>query len=304
MKVLLVIFLFACLMMPCFGDAQPESAPAPAATETESVTKTTPEATEATEAKKDAPAKAPAAKADAPAKNAATNKTATSAAQRKPAKSLRTEAELTGFTSETSDRLGGRISLVNTTKERQWWIKTGYNKTLSRTYGQTSTYETNIGRFNLDCEYRKKNENSYHFVSAIVNHRTRKPHSPSYYDSSGYQMMSAGYGRRVLRGTDLELAVAHIQQQRNETESRLAPVLTLRIATPVSSAISFDCDAHLVQPGSSDYLLDSSLNLTYKLTPALRLRMTYLLNNILGTAMTTRTPEWDKSLRLSLVFAN
>ncbi len=117
-------------------------------------------------------------------------------------------------------------------------------------------------------------------------------------------MFSAGYGQKILRGTDLEVAVAHISQRRDETDSRVAPVVTLRVNTPLTSDVNFDCDTHLVQPGSSDYLLDSQLNLTYKISPALKLRFTYLLNNILGTAMTTQSPEWDKSLRLSLVFAN
>lgn len=117
-------------------------------------------------------------------------------------------------------------------------------------------------------------------------------------------MISAGYGRKILPGADLEVALAHISQRLDETDNRVAPVLTLRVNTPVTSDVSFDCDAHFVQPGSDDYLIDSRLNLTYKISPAVRLRLTYLLNNILGTAMTTQSPEWDKSLRLSLVFAN
>ncbi len=277
--------------MPCLADQQTEETPTTEAAQTEPAKKTNSSAT----------VKPAATTKPAIAKTTTAAKTAAKPAPRKP---LRTEAEISGFTSETSDRYSGRISLVNTTKERQWWIKTGYGKTLSRTYGRTSVSENKVARFTLDCEYRRKMENSYHFVSAIASHRKRTPHSPSYYDSSGYQMLSAGYGRTILRGTDLEVAVAHIAQRRDETESRLAPVLTLRINTPVTSDVIFDCDAHFVQPGSSDYLLDSQMNLTYKISPALRLRLSYLLNNILGTALTTQSPEWDKSLRLSLVFSN
>jgi hypothetical protein len=277
--------------MPCLADVQPDKTPTTGTTQADS-TKIADPSTKTKPAASTKPATAKTSSAAKPAAKAA------------PRKTLKTEAEISGFTSETSDRYNGRISLVNTTKDRQWWIKTGYGKTLSRTYGRTSVSENRVARFSLDCEYRRKTENSYHFVSAIANHRKRTPHSPAYYDNSGYQMFSAGYGQKILRGTDLEVAVAHIAQRRNETDSRVAPVLTLRVNTPVSSDINFDCDAHFVQPGSSDYLVDSQLNLTYKISPAVRLRLSYLFNNILGTSMTTQSPDWDKTLRLSLVFSN
>ena len=295
LKALLVVLLSTCLLIPCLADQQSQSAPV--------------------EASNDAPAKKAAQsveKADSPTQTAApkpssskSSGTASSAktTQRAPVKPLRTEAELSGFTSETSDRLQGRISLVNTQKNRQWWIKTGYGQTKSRTYYATRTHETTVSTFNLDSEYRSIGKDSYRFVSAAAHLRARSPHSSSYYDNSGYHLISAGYGKKIMNGTDLELAIAHIAQRRDDVERSLAPVCSLRIKTPLSSAMNFDSDIHMMQPGSADFLIDSRSNLTYKLSPAVRLRLTYVLNNILGSTL-TRSRDWDKSLRLSLVFTN
>lgn len=291
LKSLLVILLTACLLGPCFADQQAESAPAEVSSEAP-----------AKKAKEPTDKTTPTTKSTA-TKTSSSSKSGTTAAAKTPAKPLHTEAELSGFTSETSDRLQGRISLVNTQKERQWWIKTGYGQTKSRTYYSSRTHETTVSTFNLDSEYRSIGKDSYRFISAAAHLRTRSPHSSSYYDNSGYHLVSAGYGKKIMNGTDLEIALAHIAQRRDDTERRLAPVCSLRIKTPLSSAINFDSDIHMMQPGSADYLIDSRSNLTYKLTPAVRLRLTYVLNNILGSQM-TKSPDWDKSLRLSLVFTN
>lgn len=309
LKAIPAILLIVCLFTPCVADVhhstlpvdvdalatkpkQPKkaavSSPAKPATTTKAAGIVKPAtATKTLGVAKGAPAKA------APAK----------AAQRLPRKPLRTEAEISGLTSETSDQIHGRLSFSNTTPRRQWWIKTGYGFTTSRTYGRTKIQETDVSTFNLDTEFRQKGQNSYRFISAVANLRNRSPHTSSYFDKSGYHMISAGYGRTILHGVDCEIALAHITQQRGSVDRRVTPVYTLRMRSPLSSSMTLDCDTHLVQPWAEDSLVDSRANLTYKLTPALSMRLTYVANNILGTAL-TRSSEWDKSFRISLVFGN
>jgi len=213
---------------------------------------------------------------------------------------VRTEAEIGGLSSETADQMHARLNLSQTTPQKQWWIRTGGGINTSRTIGKTKVSETNITTFTLDTEYRHNGKNAYHFLSAIVNTKARTPHSSSYYDEAGYYMFSGGYGKRILPGVDLEAAMAYITQRKGDTDRRMTPVYSLRLKTPITHSVSLDSDTLLVEPWSDDNLVDSRVNLTYKLTDSLGMRFTYIANNILGSSL-SRT-EWDKSFRVSLVF--
>lgn len=223
--------------------------------------------------------------------------------QRKRKNPSRREAEISALTSETSDQLHGRLIFVNTTPQRQWWIKTGGGYTTSRTYGRTRVQQTDVSSFNLDTEYRQMYKNTYRFVAAVANYRYRSPHSLNYFDKSGYHMLSAGYGKTVLPGIDCDVALAQITQHRGDVDRRITPVYTLSVRKPLTSSLTLDTDTHLVRPWAEDSLVDSRINLTYKLTQALSLRLTYVANNILGSAL-TKASGWDNSFRVSLVFGS
>lgn len=278
LKLVLSLILAACLLAPCHAE---ETAAPPTTTTKPKAAKTT--ATKASATK------------------AATSKTAATkpAVKKRP---LRTEAELSGYASETADSYYGRISLVHTSPKQNWWIKTAYRDTTSRSYGKTRVTENNISGYDLDTYYRANNKNAYRFASFVAGNRKRTPASSAYYDSSDFRMLSVGYGRPILPGVELETAIAHIAREKNGTDDRVTPLYTIRVQKPVSTALALTADVHLVQPFSDNTLVDSRMNLTYKFTPSLSMRLTYVANNVLGTTLTKH--EWDKLFRVSLVFSH
>ncbi len=284
-----------CLLAPCHAATNTIATSTPPAKKQSGKAKAPAKAKPAAVAKV-AAAKAAPAKATKLAANGKNARNAKPAARRR----VRTEAEISGLSSDTSDQLHGRLNLGQNTPDRQWWVKTGGGLSTSRTVGKTKVNETNTSTFNLDTEYRHKGKDTYQFVSAVVSTKTRSPHSKNYYDRAGYHMFSAGYGKAILPGVDLEAAVAYIAQDRGDIDRRMTPVYALRLKTPLSSAMTLDSDTLLVEPWSEDNLVDSRVNLTYKFTPNLGMRFTYIANNILGGSL-NRT-EWDKTFRISLVF--
>ena len=115
-------------------------------------------------------------------------------------------------------------------------------------------------------------------------------------------MFTAGYGKTIFPGLDCEVALADITQEKETIEHRITPVYSLRMKTPLSDALTLDSDTHVVQPWSEDSMVDSRVNLTYKLTSALSMRFTYVANNIMGSNL-QKANDWDKSVRLALVFS-
>jgi len=247
--------------------------------------------------------------APTPASGKPTGKTSTPAARSKSAtatrtaaakQGVRTEAEVSALSSETSDQLHARLNLTRTTPVRQWWIRTGGGFSKSRTIGKKKVNETDISTFSLDTEYRRNGKNSYQFVAAAANKKSRSPRSSAYYDESGYYMLSAGYGRTILPGVDLEAAAAYITRNRGDIDRRLTPVYSLRLKTPLSSSMTLDSDTLIAEPWTPDSLVDSRINLTYKLSSNLGMRLSYVANNILGGSLSKT--EWDKTFRIALVF--
>lgn len=294
MKTVFAILLSALLLASCCTaepETSTESAPSPkpkAATASKASATTT-------TAPKPAAAKPTAAKTATPAKAARPAP--------RPVRPLKTEAEISGYAAETYDAYYARLSLTNTSPRTNWWIRTAYRSTTSRSYGRTTVTESNITGHDLDLYYRLKSNGSYRFASFESGNRRRTPSSAVYYDNTKFQRASVGYGRTIMPGVELETAITHISRIKEDTEDeRFAPLYTLRVKQPIGSAVTMTADVHLVQPFSENALVDSRVNLTYKLTPSLSMRVAYAANNVLGTTLTKR--DWDKLLRVSLVFSN
>lgn len=216
---------------------------------------------------------------------------------------IRTEAELSGMTSETNDQLYGRLSVTKTAAQIKWWVKAGSGSSVSRTFTKKKNYTSQITSYSLDAQYRHDGKNSYRFVSAAANIKSRKPHTSSQYDQAGYYMVTTGYGKTVLPGLECEIGLADITQEREEVDHRVTPVYSLRLKTPLSSSLILDGDTNLVEPWSDDSMIDSRVNLTYKLTPAMSMRFTYAANSVMGSDL-QKSDGWDRSLRLALVFSH
>lgn len=310
----LAVLLSAHLGVAC---AAAESTGTPAPSTEAKTTKTGAAATEAdAKAKPKAPPAsngastkpAPTAKPDVakpaakpPAKPATT--ATTKAAKPKPKTSFRTEAELSALTSETSDQLHGRINLTRVAPGRQWWIKTGYGVQKTRTYSKKSVNETDIDTLTLDAQYRQsRGRGSYVFVAAAANIRNRSPHTVTYGDKTGYYMLTSGWGRTVAPGLEGEIALAKITRYEEEDDERVTPVYSLRLTRDLNDSMVLSGDTNFVQPFSEDPLVDSRVNLTYRFSPSVSMRMTYIANNML-TPVLSKT-GWDKSLRVSLVFGH
>lgn len=272
MKLIVGILLVTCLFTPCFA-AQP----------TELNTATTSSSNKAV--------KPSDPKAASPTKTAA----------KAPKPTLRTEAEFSGFSSDVTDQFYGRINVTGTNTSRKWWVKAAHGYTQSRTYGKTKINKTNVFTYSLDSEYRRDRKNGYQFVSGLVNTKFPSAYTNIHNDVSGYYMFSAGRGKTLSPGMECEAALAYVTVHKETIERHIGIVYALRFKTPLNPSTTLDSDMHFVDPWTHNSFVDSRVNLTYKLTQALSMRLTYATNNILGTAL--YRSDWDKSVRATLVFS-
>lgn len=273
MRLIFGILFIPFILMPCFA-AQPVKPK-------DTVSQTSSKAVKSSNTKSSKPAKV------------------VTKSQKKP--SLRTEAEFSGFSSDVSDQLYGRINITGINTGKKWWIKAGHGFTQSRTYNKDKINKTNVFTYNLDTEYRRDGKNGYSFVSSLINTKYPSVYKNIHDDVSGYYMLSAGHGKTLSPGVECEAALAYITVHKDTIERHIGIVYALRLKTPLSSSTTLDSDMHFVDPLTNNGFVDSRVNLTYKLTQALSMRLTYTVNNILGTAL--YRSDWDKSARVMLVFS-
>ena len=138
-------------------------------------------------------------------------------------------------------------------------------------------------------------------MSATANLRTRSPYTVTYGTKSGYYMVSAGLGTTVLPGLESEMALAGVGTYDDEIERSVTLVSSLRWRNDVTDAMALTGHAYLVRPFANNMLVDSRMDLTYRFTPALSLRFSYVANNLLKP-ITSRT-GWDRSFRVAVVFS-
>lgn len=219
-----------------------------------------------------------------------------------PKRVLRSEAEVSALTSETSDQFYTRLNLRQTGGPSTWFLRAGYSTTKTRTYSHEKTYETDVSTYTLDGQYRTDQSRAYRFVSASAKIRDRSPYTITYGDKTGYYLLSGGYGTNLLPGLDGELALGHVATYDEETDSKMTVVSSLRWTNEITDSMSWAGHAYLIQPFSGDVLIDSRTDLTYKFTPALSLRFTYVANNLVQPIRTRS--GWDRSFRVSLVFTH
>lgn len=284
MRTGLLVLLMLSLFVSCFA-AEADKATEPARQETPA-TKTAPVPV------KPAPVEKPAAKAAAAPTKAA--------APAKPKRTTRTEVELSGITSETSDRIGARLNLSQTATSKSWWLRTDYNINKTRIYNNKGVTTNQIDTHILDGQYKVDGKDRYKFISATVNFKDWSPYNATYGDRSGYYMLSAGVGRSIMPGLDAEMAFGYVTRYDHGTDSHTTLVSTLRFKQGLTESMSLDADAKIIQPFSSETIVDSRTNLTYKLSPNVSLRLTYRANNL--SAPVTAS-GWDKALSMSLVFS-
>lgn len=230
-------------------------------------------------------------------------------AQRRQGQTSTTEFELSAFTSEISDHFTGRINILRADHLQRAWMRTGYTLAKSRTYTKTKVNETELGTITADIGFRNGGSQSYQFVRLAANYRTRNPNLPGYPDRAGYSMLAVGIGRTVLSVLECEVSLAGVNKINKDgsTDRLVIPVYSLGLKAPVTTSVTVDGDLRLMEPFTSDSLVDLRLNLTYRLTPALSLRLSYLANNMLNNLLIpiSHRPktDWDKSFRISLVFS-
>ncbi len=242
-----------------------------------------------------ADAKAPAKPAEAPPKPAAK-------AKPKPKKVLRTDAEISGLTSEITDQFYTRLNLQQTGGPTNWFVRTSYAITKSRSYSGNNVYESQVDTLRVDSQYRANRRERYRFVSATANLRTRSPYTVTYGTRSGYYLMSAGVGTTVLPGLESEIGLAGVGTYGDEIERSITLVSSLRWRNELTDAMALSGHAYLVRPFANNMLVDSRMDLTYAFTPSPSLRFSYVANNLLKP-ITSRT-GWDRSFRVSVVFSH
>jgi len=223
-------------------------------------------------------------------------------ARAKPKPVSRSEAELSGLTSEMSDQFYARVNLSRTLEQATWRIRGSYGIAKSRTYSKNKVNVSTVDTFSLDTQYRIAGKRNYRFVSATANLRTKDPYAAAAkLDKSGYHMVAVGFGKAFSPGLEGELSLASIRRYEDERDQRYTLAYAARIKRPISSVLVLDGDATFVDPWSSNALVDSRVNLSYKITPAFSLRCTYIANNMLRPVLSKT--GWDKSFRVALVFS-
>lgn len=193
------------------------------------------------------------------------------------------------------------MNITSMAERRKWWLKAGYGFTQSRTYSKTKIYKTDVFTYNLDTEYRRDRKKGYQFVSGLMNTKYPSAYKNHPNDVSGYYMVSVGHGKTISPGIECEAALAHVTVHKETVERHIGMVYALRLKTPINRSTILDSDMHFIDPWTKKSLVDSRINLTYKLTQALSMRLTYATNNIVGTAL--YRSDWDKSVRVALVFS-
>lgn len=219
----------------------------------------------------------------------------------KPKPALKTEAELSGFSSDVTDQFYSRVNVTKLNSSRKWWVKAGYGYTQSRTYGLTKISKTNVFSYTLDSEYRRDRKNGYDFISGLMNLKYPSTYKNLPHDVSGYYMFSVGRGKTISKGIEGEIALARVTVHKETVDRHIGIVYALRFNTPLNSSTTLSSDTHFVDPWTNNNLVDSRINLTYKLTQSLSMRLTYAANNIVGTAL--YRSDWDRSVRVALVFS-
>jgi len=222
------------------------------------------------------------------------------AAAPKIKKTTRTEASISGLTSETSDQFSTGIKLNHTAGPKKWFFNAGYRLSKTRTYSGDKTNETKIGTYSLDSQYRTDSNGSYKFISGTASIRDRSPYTVTYGDRTGYWMLSGGYGRTLWKGLEGEVSLAGVTIYDHGTDHRVTPVYSLRWKRGLTDSLTADGYAYFVDAFSSDPLVDSRINLTHQLSDYVSLRLTYRANNMLRPIRTKS--GWDKAIQISLVF--
>ena len=229
--------------------------------------------------------------------------------RKRASSSATTELELSAFTSEISDHFTGRVNILRTDQVRRAWIRTGYTIARSRTYTKAKVNETDLSTLTADFGLRRGEASGYRFLRFVANYRTRESNLRDYPKKAGYSMFAIGVGRTIFSILESEISLASVSKinKAGATEKLLIPVYSFGLKTPLTSSATLDGDLRLIEPFTDNPLVDLRLNLTYKLTEVLSLRVSYLANNMLNNLLipVSSRPEtdWDKSLRVSLVFS-
>lgn len=246
----------------------------------------------------------------APSQTASKNVAVPKLAQKRGRALSTTEFELNAFTSKISDHFTGRINLWRDNRIQRIWLRTGYSFGRSRTYSKTKVNETDLSTFTADLGLRlSSGKEGYRFIRVAANYRTREPNLRDYPKKAGYYMFAVGLGKTLFSVLESEISLASVAKINREgfTERSVVPVYNFGLKVPLNSDTTLDGDLRFIEPFTDNPLTDIRLNLTYKLTSSLSLRLSYLANNMLNNLLIpiTSRPEtdWDKSFRISLVFS-
>lgn len=209
------------------------------------------------------------------------------------------ETQLSGFASQDAGQLYTRISLQETRKTQNWYIR----GSLSVTEARSGTYRSNVTTGKIDSRLeRTTSPQSFMVVTGVLSSRGRNPAGKKYPKQSGYQFLSYGYGRTFgpkAKG-DIGLGVLQIL----EDGSGFAPALmcAVRGRSPISKALSWESDVLVLQPvgNLADTKIDSEIGLIHDLSPGLSLRLIWTLNNLVRSINSSR--EWDSGVRLSISY--
>jgi hypothetical protein len=216
-----------------------------------------------------------------------------------PALTRIVETQLSGFTSQDAGQLYTRISLQETRKRQNWYIRGALS--LTETKSGKSRTDVTTGKIDSRLE-RITSPQSYMVVTGVLSSRGRNPASKNYPKQSGYQFLSYGLGRTFgpkAKG-DIGLGVLQV----SEDGSGFAPALmcAVRGTRPISKMLSWESDILVLQPvgNLADTKIDSEIGLIHDLSPGLSLRLIWTLNNLVRSINSNR--EWDSGVRVSISY--
>lgn len=227
-----------------------------------------------------------------------TTKSSSSAAKtsatKKPKLTRTIDTQVSGYTSQDSDSIYGRLSVEEKRDGKTWYARGSVTRTSTHV-----TRTSHVLTYRLDSRHeRMRNAEEYNVFTAVVS--TRDRNSSTRVRKSGYQLVSYGTGKQWDPKTKGEIGLGLVNVRDEDTGVQAAIVAGLRASRPLSTKLTLNSDFLAIQPIDElrSTKLDSDIGLAYQMSPGFYLRLGWQATNLIRSAYTYK--EWDSTVRLSI----
>jgi len=233
-----------------------------------------------------------------PASPAAPSATAKPAAPKKPTVTRTIEAQLSGLATEYSDQIYARLSMQESRKPRNWYLRGSYSQTAT----ESGVWKVNVATTRLDCRVERTRPNDrYNVLIGVMNRRDRDL-TPTSTERTGYHFLSYGVGKQLDIRNKGDIGLGLLTLYDDGDTAKPAVGCSIIGKRPLSKKLTLDSQILALQP--LDRLrstkVDSEIGLSYELTQGFSLRLGWSGNNLVRPIRGTKV--WDSIVRLTISF--